>query len=266
VVHLGVLDDPSLVSPSLAPILAAMRADPRTAYQHAARAAVKALEQGTLAGIQCSSARFWITLRCPQARAAPAPSGAIFQCLARTDPPQSEADLVGWIVAQDDYHAGALVLVHELSHFLNRWVVWNLYRREATLVDRSIEPRGLASMVRARWLDEVAARHLAFLAEEGRHPGRTAMPALGALTACAVKIASYPDVYGDSELMPRLLARGDRDLLRDQVGAWLQDLRHFRFFDPGTEPAVAHAAWLDLELKMAARGRSGPEVSPEGTL
>ena len=88
----------------------------------------------------------------------------------------------------------------------------------------------------------------------------------GALFACAIKIASYPHVYNDVAVMPALLARGDRALLRDQVGAWFGALDRFPFFAPGSAMDRAHRAWLAREIAVAARGRAAPEVDAEGTI
>ncbi|MBI5536428.1 MAG: hypothetical protein HY898_27145 [Deltaproteobacteria bacterium] len=259
-----VLRDPSRVSPLLAPVLAAMLEDPRPAYAQAARCAVDAIEAGTLVALQSSGTRYWICLREPRARPAAAAVGAIFQCLYRSWPPRSDQDITGWIVVQDGYASGALVLVHEIGHFLNRLVVWQRTQQAADLVEPWIAQgleEGVARTVRARLLDEIAARHLAWLAQEGRVPGVTAMPEPGAMFACAVKIASYPEVYGDTVLMPRVIARAD--LLRAQVAAWMPGLRGFRFFDPSSKEAVHHAQWLDGEIELGVRA---PLVAPEGTL
>jgi len=265
----ALLLDPTRVFLGVAPILEQMLDDPRPGYGQSARAALDALQRGTLAGIQSSSTRHWIALQEPSARPAPASVGAIFQYHARAWPPRSELDMIGWIVVQDGYGSGPLVLVHELGHFLNRFVIWQRTQQDPPLIDPSIAqgiPPDVVRTVRARLLDEIAARHLAWLAQEGKVPGETQMPDAGALMACAVKIASYPQVYGDTMLMPGLLRRGDADLLRDLVGAWMSGLRGLRFFDPGTAVAEHHKQWLDHEIETAALGRNAPLMAPEGTL
>lgn len=265
----AVLADPTLIAPELSPILAGMLQDSRPGYRQPAAAIMRALQSGLLAGIQTSSRRFWITLRLFRARPLAPASGAHVQVLPRRNPPGDDEDLVGWIVTQDHYRSGPLMMVHEMSHFLNRLVVWRSAEQPAMLVDpalaRGLEPPNVR-WVRARLLDEIAARHMAWLGEEGVTPGSTTMPEPGAFFACAVKIASYPEVYADTGLMPRLLGRGDRNALRDQIGLWFPALRGFRWFDPGTPLAHHHAQWLDRECDVAAAGRHAPEVAAVGTL
>jgi len=263
------LSDQTRIAPELSPILASMLQDSRPGYRQPATAVMHALRSGQLAGIQTASRRFWITLCHFRARPLAPASGAHVQVLPKRNPPRAQEDLVGWIVTQNDYRSGPLVMVHEMSHFLNRFVVWRCAEQPAALVDPALadgmDP-GVVRWVRARLLDEIAARHMAWLGEEGITPGTTTMPEPGAFFACAVKIASYPEVYADTGLMPRLLARGDRDALRDQIGLWFPALRDFRWFDPGTSLARAHAGWLARECELASEGRNAPEVIAVGTL
>jgi hypothetical protein len=229
------------------------------AYRDAAELAARCLHAGTLVGIHESNHRFLITLRQWQARPAHAPSGALFQCLARRSPPLSGNDLPGWIVLQNGFRGGRLIMVHELSHFANRFLVWRL--GHAPGFSRN------EAMVRSRWLDEVAARHLAYLAEsaidpEASHP---AWPAPGALFACAVKIASYPEIYHDSGLVTTVRDQG-RPALRDLVGSWFPSLTQFCFYQNGSLRAEKHKKWLENESALARLGRNAPDVPPEGTL
>ena len=190
---------------------------------------------------------------------------------ASSAPPRraTNATLRGWIVVQDGYAGGSLVLVHELSHFANRFVVWQRHREAVDVFPGhgSWEPSTVA-MVRARLLDEIAARHVAYLAETGLDPedSATRWPAPGALFACAVKIASYPEIYADPGYIPGILASEGRDALRDLVGTWFAGLEGFHFFEAGTRRAEIHAAWLAEEARVAAMGSEAPEVVPEGTL
>ncbi len=263
------LADPTRIAPDLASIVSSMLRDRRPGYAQPAAAALEALRSGLLAGIQTASTRFWIPLRQPAARPLAPASGAHVQVIHLRTPPRDERDMAGWIVTQDGFRSGALVMVHELSHFLNRWIVWQSSEQTPRLVDGSladgIDPQTVR-WVRARLLDEIAARHLAWLGEEGIVPGRCVMPEPGAFFACAVKIASYPEVYADASLMPRLLSRGDRDALRDQVGMWFGALRGFRWFDPGTDVAREHARWLERECEVAEKGRRAPDPIAVGTL
>ena len=256
------------VSGAVAPILSAMQADARPGYAESAARAIDALRSGQLAGIQATSSRFWITVREPLARPAPASSGALFQCLELANPPHSERDIVGWIVVADNYAGGPLVLVHELSHFFNRFVVRTRAQQDAELVLEEladgIDPARLR-WTRAQLLNEIAARHMAWLSDTGIDPGRSEMPEAGALFACAVKIASYPEVYHDAGVMQRLLERQRPELLRDQVGRWFSGLRGFGFFEPGSAREHEHARWLESEIEIASRGRDAPETVAGGT-
>ena len=128
-------------------------------------------------------------------------------------------------------------------------------------------PRKVA-WVRARLLDEIAARHVAFLAEKGVDPTATepGWPPPGALFACAVKIATYPEIYGDRGYVASVIDPGGRDALRDLVGRWFEGLAGFHFFESGSRRTRAHARWLDREIAVARAGRHAPDVAPEGTL
>jgi hypothetical protein len=261
--------NPLLVSSSLVTILEQMLGDTRAAYRDCATWALDGLADKTLLGVRVSSGRHWITLRDHRARPVAVSIGAVFQCMVNHDPPQGAWDMPGWIVVQDGYRGGALVLAHELGHFANRYVVWRRQQESADLVDAS-SGAGLGERpiraTRAHFLNELAARHLAYLAETGTDPTCTPMPAPGALFACAVTIASYPEVYADCGVMQRLLARGDDALLRDQVGAWMPGLRDFAFFAAGTTRCEAHARWLETEIEVGRQGRRAPVVAAEGTL
>jgi hypothetical protein len=263
------LDDPTRVSRRAEPILRAMLRDLRVGYSESASRALEALDDGHLIAIQACSGRLWITLREFRARPARAASGALFQCIEKRSPPRSESDLVGWIVIADDYSGGPLVLVHELSHFFNRFVVWLRSEQSAPVADRclndDVDP-AVVRRLRAQLLNEIAARHMAWLCDAGIDPPRSAMPDPGALFACAVKIASYPEVYNDPGWMRRLLARGDPQLLRDQVGLWFAGLAGFHFFAHGSTRALEHARWLEAEIETARRGANAPDVAPMGTL
>ena len=254
----------------VAAILEQMLVSGHAAYQDASSLACHALAQGTLIGIQSTSKRFLITLRSFRARPVAARIGALFQCIERRSPPTSEQDLLGWIVVQDGYGGGRLVMVHELSHFANRFVVWQRHRDAVEPVrglPRRWDPATVA-MVRARLLDEVAARHVAYLAETGLNPERKGQrwPAPGALFACAVKIASYPEIYADPGYVTEVMAAGGREALRDLVGGWFAGLVGFQFFRTGTQRQHIHTRWLEDEARLAAMGRRAPEVEPEGTL
>jgi len=263
--HAESFRNPLRVSPSASPVLEEMANHPSPAYRDAAWLAARALHNGTLVGIHSSSRRFLITLRQHRARPVAARVGALFQCLERRSPPSSEDDLPGWIVLQDGYRGGRLVMVHELSHFANRLVVWRLYRDRITATS-TYSPEVVA-MVRARLLDEIAARHVAFLAETGVDPDSPAQvwPSPGALFACAVKIASYPEIYTDPGYVTEARDRG-RDALRDLVGSWFPALATFPFYREGTRRARVHKRWLEREAAVASLGRNAPERPPEGTL
>lgn len=256
------------MAPLVAPTLEQMLESHHVAYRDAAELTCRSLARGSLVAIQTSRSRFLITLRCFRARPVPAPVGALFQCLERRHPPRDERDLQGWIVVQDGFSGGRLVLVHEVSHFANRFVVWQR-RREPVEVWPGIgwDPAQVAE-VRARLLDEIAARHVAFLAETGLDPDSAdpRWPRPGALFACAVKIASYPEVYADPGYVPAVIAQDGPDALRDLVGTWLDGLRGFHFYQRGTRRALTHARWLDEEIALARRGSEAPEVEAEGTL
>lgn len=259
--------NPLHVSPSVFPVLEEMADHPSPAYRDAAWLAVHALHHGTLVGIHSSSRRFLVTLRQHRARPAAARVGALFQCIERRNPPSSEDDLPGWIVVQDGYRGGRLVMVHELSHFANRLVVWRLYREPAASPENPAYAPEAVAIVRARLLDEIAARHVAFLAETGVDPDDPAQvwPSPGALFACAVKIASYPEIYADPGYVTETRDRG-RDALRDLVGSWFPALTRFHFYRRGTRRAEAHQRWLEREAAVASLGHMAPEVPPEGTL
>ena len=263
------LDDPTLVCRSSRPVLRAMLDDVRMGYRESAYRALQALGDGHLVGIQAGAGRLWISVRDFRARAWPAASGALFQCIEKRSPPRSEHDMVGWIVIADNYSGGALVLVHELCHFFNRFVVWLRSQQPAPVVDRRLNDDfdpAVVRCVRARLLNEIAARHMAWLSDAGIDPPRSAMPDPGSLFACAVKIASYPEVYNDPGWMRRLIARGDASLLRDQVGLWFAGLAGFHFFSPGSGRALEHARWLASEIETARRGANAPDLPPVGTL
>lgn len=261
------LDDPRRVAPELAVLVRAMLADPRPAYAAGARAAIEALEAGTLVGIQRSSSRDLLATVDPRAVAVAAEVGALCQCLETQSPPGDEGDLLGWIVTQDGFAGGAMVLVHEISHFRNRFVVWQMAQEHAPLLAQDSAlgiPHARIRWVRAQLLNEIAARHTAFLAEEGRAPGGP-MPTPAAFFACAVKIAGYPAVYNDVGVMARVVARRDPELLRMQVASWLRGLERFAFFAPDGADAGAHAAWL-TEVVAYAEGGGMPAEIAEGTL
>lgn len=260
-----VLADHARVAPELAALLRAMRDGRAPIGVVCARAAIAGLESGHLRGLQTSSRRALV----PGAEGAPAVEhGAIFQARYRRAAPRDESDVEGWVITEDGFRGGAVVLAHELTHYRARWVTYDVARSGARLVDPSVA-RGVDKValgwVRAQLLNEIAARHVAYLLEGATSP-EEGLPAEGALFACAVKIASYPHVYNDDAVMPALLARGDRALLRDQVGAWLAALDRFPFFLPGTAMARAHGAWLAREIALASRGRAAPEVDAEGTI
>ncbi len=265
--ELHIISRRSLVSPSLIAVLDSMLRDTRPGYVDSARAAIRSLHDGTLVGIQRSRERFWIPWNFHRAWPARADVGAIFQCIEARHPPRDETDLVGWIVVEDYYRGGALVLAHELGHFFHRWDIRQTLVERPPVVDAlAADDPTTVAWVRARFVDEIAARHLAYLCEQGADPPRKPLPAQGALFGCAVKIASYPEIYQDTGVIRRLLACSDNDLLRDQVGLWFIGLRGLRFFEPGSERADAHARWLESEIEIAASGRKAPRVALEGTL
>lgn len=264
----GPLSDPVRVAPELAALVRAMLADPRALCRDIAAAAVHDLETGHLVGIQTSSRRGLLIEVRASSRPLPVEGGAICQCEPTRSAPRDERDLVGWIVTQDGFRGGSMVLAHELTHFRGRGVAWQLAEEPAPMVEPALS--SLAEPARLRWIrsqlvNEVAARHAAWLAETGATP-ENGMPARGALFACAVKIASYPAVYADVGPMTALVARGDDDLLRDQVGLWLAGLERFPFFEARSPRAAAHAAWLADEVALAREGRRAPRLDAEGTL
>ena len=257
------------VSPDVEVLLHEMAADPRPLYAQYGRAAFAALSRGDLVGAVTTSDRGRLRRALPGIEPAAAASGALFQHALLRNPPRDERDLPGWIVVEDDFRGGLVVLVHELAHFRNRWPVWCEAARPAPHVDPAMV-RGTGApelgWVRAQFLNELAARHTAFLAEEGRAPAFAPLPPTGALFECAVKIASYPHVYNDTGPMQRLVARRDEALLRDQVGAWFEGLRTFLFFEPGADHDRAHRRWLEAEVAHAALGHRAPRAEAEGTL
>lgn len=262
------LADPARVAPELAALLRSMLADGRVLCRDVAEAAVRDLASGHLVGIQTSSRRGLLAETRRSARPLPVEGGAICQVEPLRATPRDERDLAGWIVTQDGFRGGSMVLAHELTHFRGRFVAWQLAGEATPMVDPSLaaltDPGRLA-WIRSQLVNEVAARHAAWLAETGATPD-AGMPARGALFACAVKIASYPVVYADVGPMTALVARGDDDLLRDQVGAWLPGLERFPFFEVGSARAKAHSSWLADEVALASLGRRAPRVSAEGTL
>jgi hypothetical protein len=259
----------SVVDPLARALLADMARASSPAYIAAAEAASAAFDDGTLLGILCSRDRSRLGGLPRGVDVAQAQVGALFQCAARRTPPRDDGDLPGWIVLADDYAGGTLVLTHEIAHFRNRLRVWRAAYSAVVLVDEAmaegIDPVEVG-WVRATFLNEVAARHTAYLADTGFTPGRDALPQPGALFACARTIASYPEVYNDTGVVRRLLARGDEALVRDQVGAWLEGLEAFSFFAPGSEHERLHRAYLEAEVALAAQGRDAPCVDAEGTL
>jgi hypothetical protein len=264
-----VLDDPTRVCGEAARLVRGMLDESRPAYAWASRLAVEGLNRGTLVGIQSSWSRFWITLHEHRARPARCGVGAIFQAMDRRGVSPASREIVGWIVLQNDYRAGALVLVHEIGHWIHRAEVRQAATREVELVDASLAqgfPIEALKWTRAQFLNELAARHLAWLAESGADPGVGRMPEPGALFACAVKIASYPEIYNDCGVMKRLVERGDDGALRDQVGSWMQGLVDFAYFEARSERAAAHRRWLQEEVRLAADGRRAPVTAAEGTL
>ncbi len=259
-----VLEDPTRVCAPAAKLIRGMLQDGRPGYAWASRVAVDAIERGMLVGIQSSWCRFLITLHEPRARPAPCRTGAIFQAM----PARRGHDTIGWIVLANDYRGGALVLVHEIGHFIHRDEVRRQAEQDAPLRDEAWGD-GLASDAiqgtRAQFLNELAARHLAWLSESGADPGRRPMPKPGALFACAVKIASYPEIYNDCGVVRRVVASGT-DALRDQVGLWMQGFEAFRFFEEGSMRQAEHGRWLLHEVGLAAAGSRAPHVDAEGTL
>jgi hypothetical protein len=266
--ELASLRNPLWVDPTLTPILEDMLACDSPAYRDAATLAGRALQAASLLGIQTSSRRFLITLRSFRARPVAATSGALFQCLEKRSPPTQDLDLPGWIVVQDGYGGGKLVMVHELSHFANRLEVWRLHRDPLPPQNVASRFSHIVATVRARLLDEIAARHVAFLADTHVNPEDSSQPwpEPGALFACAVKIASYPEIYGDPGYVASVTEKGGRDALRDLVGAWFPALKRFRFYSQGSRRADLHARWLDEECRVASKGREAPDVPAEGTL
>jgi hypothetical protein len=259
----------AILSPVVESLLCEMASDPRPLYAHYARAAFAALERGELVGAVTTSDRDRLRRALPGIEPAAAACGALFQHALLRDPPLDERDLPGWVVVEDDFRGGLVVLVHELAHFRNRWPVWRAAAASVPCVDSALTRgpgAGQLGWVRAQFLNEVAARHTAYLAEEGSTPARVPLPARGAFFECAVKIASYPHVYNDTGPMQRLVARGDDGLLRDQVAAWFDGLRSFLFFEPGGDDDRAHRRWLDDEIAHASLGRRAPRVAAEGTL
>jgi hypothetical protein len=261
--------DPTLVSPTVAPLLDAMLNDTRPAYAHAALAAVRAIEAGTLVGVQTNTERFWIRSRARASQPLAAPSGAHVQCHYVREPPRDASDILVWVVVQDGYAGGAMVMAHELCHMTNRFVVWQLAQTGGDLVDPALGEgysNDQLGWVKATFLNEVAARHVAYLGESSSRPGEQALPATGSLVGCATTIARYPVIYNDCGVMQRLLDRRDEALLRDQVGRWFPSLRSFDFFAPGSGYAAAHRAFLEAESEHASRGSAAPVVVGDGTL
>ena len=266
------LDDPARVAPELAAVLRALEGGSplgKTLGTHARRD----LAAGLLLGLQTSSRRGYLARGA--GRRAPGPvqpvevtSGAVCQSVYLRNDPRDERDVLGFVVTQDGFRGGPVVLAHELTHFRARHVVWSLARGPLPapfpwlLAGRD---RARAGWVRAQLLNEIAARHAAFLVAEVVSPAAR-LPELGALFACGVKISSYPAVYLDDGTMAALVAEGDDDALHDQVGAWMQGLERFPFFDPGSPDEAAHRPWLERELALARLGRHAPRVAAEGTV
>ncbi len=266
---LSPLRDPTRVSPLVRPLLEEMLQEARPAYREMAQRAVEALGTGRLVGLYSALDSFWVRLRVWGARPVNPASGALFQVHPRRNPPSGEEDLPGWVIVQDGFQGGLLVLVHELSHFVNRWPVWQLASEEPSLVAPELArgySREQLAWTRATFVNEVAARHTAFLAHSGASPGERPLPPRGALFGCAVTISRYPEVYHDCGYLQRLLELQDTPRLRDQVGQWLQGLERFAFFAPGSARATAHASFLREEVQEAARGRHAPVVVGDGTL
>lgn len=261
--------DPTRVSPTVAPLLDAMLNDPRPAYAHAALSAAQSLEAGTLVGIQTNTERFWIRSRVRDAQPIAAPSGAHVQCHYLRSPPRTANDVLAWVIVQDGYAGGAMVMAHELCHMTNRFNVWRLAQSGGDLVDASLG-EGFSDeqigWVKATFVNEVAARHVAYLGESGARPGQHPMPSTGSLVGCATTISRYPVIYNDCGVMQRLLDRHDEPLLRDQVGRWFQSVIDLDFFSPGSDFAKAHHAFLEAECAHASLGRHAPVVFGDGTL
>jgi hypothetical protein len=262
------LEDRRRVAPELAALIREMQAsDESPAYQSAAAYVVSALEEGTLIGMQSSTSRVLLTTVDSRARAVPAASGALCQSINVRSPPKSDRDAIGWIVVADDYAGGALVLVHEIAHFRNRLLVWQLAQEEAPLVvpahGAGFDPAQIA-WTRAQLLNEIAARHTAYLAHEARGPLDT-LPTPAAMLACAVRIASYPHVYNDCGVMARVVASQDETVLRRQVARWIGGLPRFAFFERASVVEAEHRAWLQRVVAYAESGRE-PAEQAEGTL
>jgi hypothetical protein len=253
------------LDPALGALLSSMEASASLAYQSAALAARRGLGDGTLGGMLFSRDRWRLLALVPGAHPAACEGGALFQCIERRSPPRAPSDLVGWVLVADDYQGGSLVLAHEIAHYRNRLEVALLAQQKAPLVHPTMGEGSAPGWLRATFVNEVAARHTAYLGHAAARP-EIEMPAPGALFGCAVTIARYPEVYGDTGPMARLLALGDEDLLRDQVGLWLQGLERFSFFEPGTAADAAHRAYLEREVRLASAGRAAPRVVAEGTL
>ena len=261
--------DPTLVSPTLAPLLDEMLRDVRPAYADASNAVLEGLEDGVLLGVQSSTERFWIASHAAGVHPQACLGGAHVQCHYTRAAPRDARDILSWIVVQDGYRGGAMVMAHEICHMANRFQVWQRAQEDPELVDPSLGQgftREQLSWVKATYINEVAARHVAYLGESAARPGVTPMPATGSLVGCATTIARYPEIYNDCGVMRRLLDRNDEGLLRDQVGRWFQGLRGFRFYTPGTSFAIAHARFLEGELAHAEHGKNVPWVVGDGTL
>lgn len=233
-----------------------MAADPRPAYRDGAKAALSAHRAGTLVGFVVDRDRPLVEATLGTSLS-PCRGGAYVQVVRR--PPVRSADDLPAVVVTADAVPGDPVLVHEICHFRNRFAVDALARTPAPFVASDVTPRVLAGLV-----NELAARHTAFLAEEDRGP-HTSLPGPGALFACAVIIASYPATYSDDGTMARVVAAGE-DRLRDVVGSVLEGLLAFHFFAEKSDLGRRHRAWLADEAALAKLGRRAPRVPAEGTI
>ncbi|MFO0661148.1 MAG: hypothetical protein U0165_15150 [Polyangiaceae bacterium] len=261
--------DPTIVSPTIAPLLESMLASPRPAYAHAARFAREEIEARSLIGIQTSTEAFWIRSRARGAPVLTAAAGAHVQTHNLRSSPRSARDILCWVVVQDGFTGGAMVMAHELCHMKNRFAVWQLAQQPPDLVDLALGDgfsREQLGWVRATFVNEVAARHVAYLGEANVRPGETPMPEKGSLVGCATTIARYPAIYNDCGVMQRLLNLRDENLLRDQVGRWFAGLRGFTFFAPDSPFHEAHVAFLEAEIEHASMGHRVPWVVGDGTL
>lgn len=162
-----------------------------------------------------------------------------------------------------------IVLAHELMHFRNR-----IARRDGeadTVIDaaRYVDTAMASSfadtqVVRASYVDEVAARHVAWQVQQDRlgaphalTPGALFVAAQAFAAAAVSPQGDYNDNGYMAALLPTLPAFGK------QVGVWLGQVAGFGFHDDGAVNGATQQAIRD-EVTFVQPSYATPLVFPSG--